>query len=1117
MKPFLCLLLVATPALANPVVVNEFFGVKYSQEPVSFDVPLTPQTKTDALGFDGAPSQVEIVEPGKHARIWTLVDFDAPGQKQFTLGVPARSTSPFRVADAGSVGGVKLSSVDNGHFTAKIPVGSVTFDTPQSAFAVPGPVASLSIDGSTWFGTGYLDSMHRVKSVTCHVEQGPVYWQSRIVYAFEEDKQYTVQVRVFASKPFAMLTEDFNLGGASRFIFNYDDWRPGHYLSAADQSQVKLRKLTEAADHDFIKVEGSRCLERLVIWTQFGYFNGKTETIGLVSESGDVAIGGFLARPDRWTRAKVNHVDLYDRTESPGDRLSRGVVGLKDARQRLALEAWLVDGHREWAMFAMPAGQFVPGKTDAEPIFAWNNALLKAHVRDGIWPLDRLNRLMLAWNSDGSPVTTAPVKAAGGDAGNVLHGSSGRGGLQVYNGSNPNIRGQAPPTTGWDGSIKSANATAESIPTMAGLAATAYMAADDAAYPGARAMLPWTDPEAINPFYQGMENMNFNADLYRYVCAMAMRLGPMGHPEAKKFIQHAEHSFNMALDRYVYPQSGCWEESHGYAGHTIKTVTPMVIALKNSGYKDFTEDVRFARMLEFFVHAHAPRDAKFGRRIVPPIGDHGLSTDGPSKRFKGMIDMFSTSKHPDIQRFVRQAAWLIREDGGLPPDGVNPQPPDLRSRWLQGYGATLRAFAPAGEQLTLELANAVAAESSKDKPAQPQTLILNLSRINGQWQPTVTGSAPRFNTGSHTGSVQITGTASSPHFTFEVTVHDDKWVKGGTGVYKVTMHNLGASCTGSFTGTFNGHQLSGDVTGRLTDHQTESYIVVRAGQSWGHHHADKGSLWGWFRNVHFFGDCDWGAPPGGTYWNMYKQGPASGTQIEFAGINNWTLPCKYPAPWISDEQYDQEFDYVNARCLYPYNPDLDLSRSTPVALRNGYDRQVLFVHPDLMIVRDNIETTCPTIWRLHSYQPSGTTVTGSRATLVSPHNVTGQLAILHPASATLTAVDHDDLNPPDKGRGKFAASIALKWDMPANTSATWSFAAHHPSEPSPRIESIDDQGRVTKITLGNGQEIIAFLNRDRFQWKNADIEFDGTVGLVIRPFGKPTRAHPIRVDKLNYR
>jgi hypothetical protein len=379
---------------------------------------------------------------------------------------------------------------------------------------------------------------------------------------------------------------------------------------------------------------------------------------------------------------------------------------------------------------------------------------------------------------------------------------------------------------------------------------------------------------------------------------------------------------------------------------------------------------------------------------VPPVGDHGLSKDGPAKRFASSLQPFVSSKNPEIQRIVRHVAWMIQEDGGTPPTGIVPEKPDLRSRWLQGYGSVLRAHA---------------------------------------------------------------------------------------------------------------------------DTDTESFIVVRAGQSWGHHHADKGSLWGWFRNVHFFGDCDWGGPPGGTYWNEYKQGPASGTQIEFVGINNWTLPCKYPAPWISDEQYGKEFDYVNARCLYPYNPNLDLARSTPVALRNGYDRQVLFVHPDLMIVRDNIETTCPTIWRLHSYQPAGTTVTGPRATLVSPHNVTGQLAIVHPGNVALATVDHDDLNSPDKGRGKFASSLLLKWDMPANTSATWTFAAHNPAEPAPRTESIDDQGRVTKITLGDGLEIFAFLNRDRFQWKNADIEFDGTVGLVIRAPGQPTRVHAVRAEKLNYR
>ena len=63
-------------------------------------------------------------------------------------------------------------------------------------------------------------------------------------------------------------------------------------------------------------------------------------------------------------------------------------------------------------------------------------------------------------------------------------------------------------------------------------------------------------------------------------------------------------------------------------------------------------------------------------------------------------------------------------------------------------------------------------------------------------------------------------------------------------------------------------------------------------------------------------------------------------------MTNWTLPCKYAAPWISDEQYADGYDYANARCMYPFNPRLDLSRSTAAALRNGYDRQVLFVHPD---------------------------------------------------------------------------------------------------------------------------------------------------------------------------
>ena len=181
-------------------------------------------------------------------------------------------------------------------------------------------------------GTGYLDSLLRVKEITSELNVGAVYWQSRITYLFENDKQYVAQVRIYRGKPYAQLVEDFNLGGASKFIFSYDNWSPKDFISCTDQAQTKHRRIGKHDAHDFVTEEGSTCLVRVVIWSQFGYFNGKSETIGLMNEDGSLAVGGFFVRPDRWTRAKVNHVDLYRRTEVPGDRLTRGVVGLKVRR-----------------------------------------------------------------------------------------------------------------------------------------------------------------------------------------------------------------------------------------------------------------------------------------------------------------------------------------------------------------------------------------------------------------------------------------------------------------------------------------------------------------------------------------------------------------------------------------------------------------------------------------------------------------------------------------------------------------------------------------------------------------------------------------------------------------
>jgi len=113
-------------------------------------------------------------------------------------------------------------------------------------------------------------------------------------------------------------------------------------------------------------------------------------TTAATSGGDSTAVGAFYVRPDRWTRAKVNHVDMYMRPEVPADRRTRGIVGLAGAKLRIAMEAWLVDGHREWALFAVRSGEST-----------W---LAKAHVQEGVWPLDRIRRLPLVWNSAASTV-----------------------------------------------------------------------------------------------------------------------------------------------------------------------------------------------------------------------------------------------------------------------------------------------------------------------------------------------------------------------------------------------------------------------------------------------------------------------------------------------------------------------------------------------------------------------------------------------------------------------------------------------------------------------------------------------------------------------------------------
>ncbi|MFP4107037.1 MAG: hypothetical protein ACLFVU_13240, partial [Phycisphaerae bacterium] len=463
----------AEKAVVKTFAINEYFGIDYENEPVSTDVTFDSPVKLEDISASPGPYQVEVLDGTpqavKKARVWMLVSFEQRGQILGHVlhggkGKEKQPETPLKVNKAGSVGQVEIAELSNDAFACKVPVGSVTFDVPVSAFEVPGPVVSVSRDGKNWIGSGYLDSMLRVKSIECEQQAGPVFVESKITYNFEQGKKYVARVRVFAGKPYARIVSDFNLGGASKYVFNYDDWKADGFFDLGDSNSGKWIHPIKTSNPcgDFIQVEGQKALARLVIWNQHNYFAGKQHTIGLKAPSAEAqaaiekddkyqwqtsrkdrktkemvttthtitpqdfpfsgtvyqtmsdttpvrdetAVGGFFIRPDRWTRAKVNHVDLYLRPEVPGDRMTRGVVGLKGAKARFAMEAWLVDGHREWAIYAAPAGK------KYEKSYGVNDWLQTAKTKEGVWPLDRINRMTLVWNADGSPVKpehTAPT------------------------------------------------------------------------------------------------------------------------------------------------------------------------------------------------------------------------------------------------------------------------------------------------------------------------------------------------------------------------------------------------------------------------------------------------------------------------------------------------------------------------------------------------------------------------------------------------------------------------------------------------------------------------------------------------------------------------------------
>lgn len=140
-------------------------------------------------------------------------------------------------------------------------------------------------------------------------------------------------------------------------------------------------------------------------------------------------------------------------------------------------------------------------------------------------------------------------------------------------------------------------------------------------YPWHVAHIPPSARGSVEPLYRGMLNQNFNTDRYAAVglagCVLAH------HPHARRWRQHFLDQFHAQMRRWVYP-GGAWEESHTYHQHVLLCLLPLLKAFRAIEGVDLLNEPRFADMAAFFVDWLSPPESAFGgRRVIPPLGDHG--------------------------------------------------------------------------------------------------------------------------------------------------------------------------------------------------------------------------------------------------------------------------------------------------------------------------------------------------------------------------------------------------------------------------------------------------------------------------------------------------------------
>ncbi|PYI53365.1 hypothetical protein DLM86_16400 [Paenibacillus flagellatus] len=611
--------------------------------------------------------------------------------------------------------------IANGAIELELPYGAGRIDPAEcrKADGVPGPVRRMRSAGGVWRGRSFIDGGTGGAAAS---------WEGRIrdggalrtVYeyrvAFGHGGRYEAVLTIDAGERFVRIEETFETAPGAQVVWDFagDDLPETAYLLDP----------TPGCRTSRLHYRFDQRLARLAGWTQYSQLLDLSDGFAFRFAQGDDAVGFVALDGGDWRGNRHNHAELWMRRWERDDPRTRASMpwdakadwtghperiparGESVGVPHLNVEAWIVRGHRRFALVVADAG------------FVLDGGLRRLQTRRGVATLDAMLRMHLAHPAGERPVRSAfrypnavlerhfAGKAAPDDAarkawmiGYLRDMTDG-----FWNGAGSShvncVAGRmiAPCLYLYEYMAESGLLTgAERDEVRARLLFLAYLYASDHYYPGAATMLPVGSDDTTEPTMAGMANQNFYTDIVT-VFGTAAQTFP-DHPEAGAWRDKFAAMWSRQKAFHTYPDSGVWEESHTYYHHVLHTVLPIMLRRRDDGTGDEFGEPSFRRLVGASLRQLTPRVAEFGggRRLVP-FGDHH-ATDLYVPLYADYAEAFA----PHDPALAGKLAWAYREMNGDRPLPIGEVPVEWEDEYVQGIGYMFRSREPDGGETLLAL------------------------------------------------------------------------------------------------------------------------------------------------------------------------------------------------------------------------------------------------------------------------------------------------------------------------------------------------------------------------------------------------------------------------------